>query len=123
MFTLMIFPDQSAGEPGTVSVKVSQFVPSTQVASPFGDAPPGAVPFQFTEDPTDGLTEPEIGAAALTVVNENKNTEAKRSAISRLKNLEKFCSFILFELILFISSFSLIWAFLTAHLFVEITLF
>src|SRR3982074_1243550 len=59
----MRLPDQSVGVPVTVTVKVSQFTPSTQVPSPLF-VPPAAVPTheigaEFTEIvPVVGLAAP-----------------------------------------------------------------
>jgi hypothetical protein len=88
---LTSFPVQSAGAPETVSVNVSQFVPSMQVVSPSGDTPPGAVPSQVTDEPTVGLMVPDAGLAARTLDNEAKSTAARMKAASLFKEKKKCC--------------------------------
>ncbi len=67
----MSLPDQSAAVPLTVSVKVSQLMPSWQSSSPpiksrgaFGVAPPGALPIQVSGAVAAGLMVPPAGADA-----------------------------------------------------------
>ncbi len=93
MSTLIIFPDQSVGEPETVNVKMSQFVPSTQVASPSGEPPPSAVPFHVTGE-LDGFNMPEEGADAFTKAKGAKRNVIKKSATNTLKKVDFLCVFI-----------------------------
>src|SRR5881398_141758 len=68
-------PVQLVGVPDKVSMKVSQFTPSTQVLSS-SEPPPAAVPAQFTVGPP-GLSVPALGVAGREPVAKNANTTRK----------------------------------------------
>src|SRR5947207_2852226 len=68
-------PDQLVGVPDNVSVKVSQFTPSTQVLSS-SDPPPAAVPTQLTAGPPE-LSVPEAGIAECKRAGKSPNTIRK----------------------------------------------
>jgi len=68
-------PFQLVGVPDKVSMKVSQFTPSTQVLSS-SEEPPVAVPAQFTVGPV-GLSVPELGVAERKPVVKRTNTARK----------------------------------------------
>src|SRR5882724_7497756 len=68
-------PAQLVGVPDKVSVKVSQFTPSTQVLSS-SEPPPTAVPTQFRAGPV-GLSVPELGVAERKPVAKSTNTTRK----------------------------------------------
>jgi len=69
------FPAQFVGVPDKVKTKVSQFTPSTHVLSS-KEAPPVAVPTQFTCGPV-GLSVPDAGCAECKRAVESPNTLRK----------------------------------------------
>src|SRR5438093_7174394 len=74
-------PLQLVGVPDKVSMKVSQFTPSTHVLSS-SDPPPAAVPAQFTVGPP-GLSVPALGVAERKPVAKNANTTRKTPIIKK----------------------------------------
>jgi hypothetical protein len=75
---------QAACVPPTVSVKVSQLVPSTHVLSPFADGgTPGAVPSQARGEPVGLAIVPDAGVADRDLVVESASTTRTMPAIRK----------------------------------------
>ena len=96
---------QAAGVPPTVSVKVSQLIPSTHVLSPFAAPVPAAVPSHARGDPVGPVIVPDGGMADRKPVVESASTARTRPIIK--KSAAKVARAVIEEELFFIAELSI----------------